>query len=79
MIDAGIALHVVYALVPGELAGTNDKVVDGYLGGFATLMTNENLLKFKTAPDARLYNLETMEYMQNVNTPQEAIDACNDL
>lgn len=79
MIKAGIALHVVYTRVPGGLAGTYEKVVKGYLGGFATLMTNELVLDFEYAPDARLYDLETMKYIKNVESPQEAIDACNSI
>lgn len=70
---------MVYSQVSGGLAGTYDKVVDGYLGGFATLMTNELLLDFKFAPDARLYDLETMEYIKNVESPQDAIDTCKGL
>lgn len=76
MIEAGIALHVVYTRVPGGLTGTYDRVVKGYLGGFATLMTNELVLNFEYAPDARLYDLETMEYIKNVESPQDAIDSC---
>lgn len=79
MVDAGIALHVVYARVSGGLAGTYKKVVEGYLGGFATLMTDEFVLDFKVAPDARLYDLETMEYIKNVESPQDAIDTCKGL
>lgn len=71
---------MVYLRVPGGLAGTHKKVVEGYLGGFANLMTDDaKILDFKFAPDARIYNLETMEYVKNVTTPEQAVEACNAL
>lgn len=70
---------MAYLRVPGGLNGTFQKVVQGYLGGFASLMTNENLLDSTFAPDARLYNLETMKLIKNVESPQDAIDTCKNL
>lgn len=80
MISAGVALHVLYLRVPGGLSGTYKKVVQGYLGGFASVMTNAtNFLDFEFAPDARVYNLETMEFIKNVETPEQAVAACESI